>query len=69
MKKYRTDEQWKDICDSIITGNWQEAGQSCVDGGFWANDMINKFNDESFGLEPTDLAILSELAMEKRVKE
>lgn len=66
MDEYRTEEQWNEICESAINGNWQQAGQECVDYGFWANDMIKAFEENDNGLEATDLALLAELAMEKR---
>jgi hypothetical protein len=70
MKEYRTIEQWQEICDSAINGNWQQAGQECVDYGFYANDMINFWTDEgdSHMLEATDLCYLAEIAAEKRYK-
>lgn len=65
-KKYRTSEQWDEICDSAINGNWTRAGEECVKYGFWANDLIKAFEDNDNGLEGTDLALLSELAMKQR---
>ena len=68
-KKYRTAEQWEDICEDAINGNWKDAGKSCADFGFWANDLIKAFEENPNGLECSDLALLSELAMEYRNKE
>ena len=71
-KEYRTLEQWEEICESAINGNWSQAGQECVDYGFWADDMINMFEVAGElaypNLEPTDLAILTEIAMKIRCK-
>lgn len=69
MKEYRTTEQWNEICDSAINGNWTQAGKECVEYGFWANDMIKAYEEESNGLEATDLALLSEIAMQERAKD
>ena len=67
--QYRTTEQWLEICESAINGNWRQAGKECVLYGFWANDLINAFEEETNGLECTDLALLTEIAMEHRHKE
>ena len=66
--EYRTEEQWETICENAVNGNWQDAGQNCVDFGFYANDLINKYKNEDFHLldDPTDIAILVEIAMGKR---
>ena len=66
--EYRTEEQWETICENAVNGNWQDAGQNCVDFGFYANDLINKYENEDFHLldDPTDLAILVEIAMKIR---
>jgi len=71
MTEYRTGEQWQEICESAYNGNWQQAGEMCKDYGFYANDMINKYKAEDVHIleEPEDLALLSELATEKRYKE
>ena len=71
MKEYRTQEQWETICENALNGNWSHAFQNCVDYGFYANDMINKYESEEFHMlsEATDLAILSEGATELRYKQ
>lgn len=67
--EYRTEEQWNEICDSAINGNWQQAGDECREYGFWANDLIRAFEDHDNGpIEATDLAILTEIAMKQRFK-
>ena len=68
---YRTDQQWLEICESAINGNWQQAGKECVDYGFWANDLIKKYNEVDVHLleEETDIALLVEIAMKHRLKE
>ena len=63
---YRTNEQFEDLCDSMINGNWTQAGEDCAKYGFWANDLIEKFEEESYGIEATDLAILVEIANKYR---
>ena len=66
--EYRTEEQWETICENAVNGNWQDAGQNCVDFGFYANDLINNYENEDFHLldDPTDIAILVEIAMKIR---
>ena len=68
MSEYRTKEQWETICENASNGNWSDAGQNCVDYGFYANDLIKKYENEEFHIldDPTDIAILVEIAMEKR---
>ena len=72
MAEYRTDEQYYDIVDNCINGNWTDAAEICVDGGWYANDLINRHEElkeygETFQDE-TDIAILVELATELRYK-
>ena len=63
MKEYRTDEQWNNMVENIINGNWSDAAQNAVDAGFYSNDMINRIeSDELNGAELTDFIILSEMA-------
>ncbi len=75
--KYRTREQFEEIITSAINGNWTQAAEECVQYGFYSNDLINQYNQvkEEYGIdkpyqyfEETDLAILSEMACEKRYK-
>jgi hypothetical protein len=69
MKEYRTSEQWAEIADSAINGNWTTAGEETEEYGFYANDLIKAFEKESHGLEATDLCLLSEMAQKNRCKE
>ena len=69
LPKYRTAKQWKTICSNAYNGNWSHAFENCVEYAFWANDLINHYNNEEFHLlEATDLALLSEGASELRAK-
>ena len=52
MSNYRTDEQYKDICENMSNGNWTDAAKLCADSGFYANDL--KTNYET-GVEGSDL--------------
>ena len=67
---YRTDKQFEEICNSAISGNWSQAFKECLDYGFFANDLIIKFEESGgcSGIESTDLAILAEGAAELRCK-
>ena len=60
--EYRTEEQWITICENAVNGNWSDAFQNCVDFGFFAQDLINKYEGEECPIldDPTDLAILSQ---------
>jgi len=43
MTEYRTDQQFLDICDNMLNGNWTDAGKLCAESGFYANDLKNSF--------------------------
>ena len=68
VMNFRTDEQWNEICDSAKNGNWTQAFQECVDYGFYANDMIKKYNNEDYHVldDESDIALLSEGAAKIR---
>ena len=68
--KYKTQEQWEKICLNALNGNWQDAGKNCIEFGFYAVDMINKYEEEkSHIIESTDIAYLAEIAAEIRYKQ
>ncbi len=74
MSNYRTQEQFEELVRNTINGNWTTAAQNCVDGGFYANDLI-KANEEGKEDESgytfvndTDIAILTEMAADIRNK-
>ncbi len=71
-KEYRTREQWEEICENALNGNWTHAIENCVEYGFFSNDLIQKYaEDVEFDwciLKGTDLAILSEGAERLRNK-
>ena len=67
MKVYRTDEQWEHMCENALNGNWSDAAQDAVDFGFYANDMLNKWESEEFHIvELSSLVYLAEYAQKKR---
>ncbi len=72
MKQYRTREQFEEIIESCINGNWTQASKECVEYGFYANDLIRQYEEvkEDYGENPyfkeSDLAILSEMAQKIR---
>lgn len=72
---YRTMEQFEEIVDSAINGNWTQAAEECIEYGFYANDLINRYKEmiENVGelayFEPTDLALLAEEAERIRCRE
>tara|TARA_R110002020_G_scaffold144907_1_gene318105 strand:- start:2763 stop:3008 length:246 start_codon:yes stop_codon:yes gene_type:complete len=72
-KEYRTDEQYQNIVENAYNGNWSDAMQNAYDGGFWAQDLINKHEEaENLGLETfkdaTDLALIVEGTMKIRAQ-
>ena len=59
--EFRTPKQFEEICDSAINGNWSVAFEECEKYGFYSNDLINAYQeDNTCGIEVTDLAILAE---------
>lgn len=67
MKQYRTQEQFNDIVENVINGNWTDAAKQCVEYGFYAHDLI-KFHNDSIDTgewcfdDLTDIAQLAEMA-------
>jgi hypothetical protein len=51
MKNYRTAEQYKDICENMMNGNWTDAAKLCTDAGYYANDLKIKYEAEIEGSE------------------
>lgn len=70
MKKYRTEQQFNDICEDASSGNWTDAFKSCVKFGFYANDLLSHYEanrDYSYNIiELADIAILAEGAQKLR---
>jgi hypothetical protein len=54
MAEYRTDEQYKDICENMSNGNWSDAALICANAGFYANDLKNKYEEGAEGSELID---------------
>lgn len=60
--EYRTEEQFNDICEDMINGNWTDAGKNCAKYGFYANDLKNAYS-EYCGIEDIwDFVELIEIA-------
>ena len=73
MKTYRTQEQFGEICESMLNGNWSQAAQECVDFGFYAGDIRKaqeSANDDGFAIinDDLDFVELIEMATEIRHK-
>jgi len=66
MAEYRTNEQFEEIAENCLNGNWSDAGQNCVDYGFYANDLINKNKELELFDDIYDLVELIEIATKKR---
>jgi len=66
MKNYRTLEQFEEITENCLNGNWTDAAKNCIEYGFYSNDLI-KFNKEyEFFDDLYDLVELIELATKLR---
>ena len=66
--EYRTEEQFKEICESVLNGNWTQAGKETEEYGFYANDLVRFWDSEEIHIleDKGDLALLSELAQKNR---
>ena len=69
MNEYRTPEQFTEIVENCLNGNWRDAAKNCVNYGFYANDLCKaniaaEENGEiNFGeINFTDLYDLAELS-------
>lgn len=65
MRKYRTQEQFEEIVENCINGNWHDAAELCVKYGYYANDLIIKQDLEEDGIafeDRADIALVVELA-------
>lgn len=67
-KEFRTNEQFEEIADNCLNGNWSDAAQNCVDYGFYANDLINKNKELELFADLYDIAELIEIATKLRNK-
>ncbi len=67
--EYRTTEQFTQIMENAENGNWTDAAKMAVRYGFYANDLISAYKEQNFDfhIEPTDLAIIVEMASEQRL--
>ena len=66
MAQYRTDEQFEEIWENCLNGNWSDAGKNCVEFGFYANDLINKNKELELFDDIYDLVELIEIATKLR---
>ena len=57
-KQYRTQEQFEEIIDDMINGNWTRAGEKWEEYGFFAKDLLDYWSKSVCDLE--DLVYLSE---------
>lgn len=70
----RTHEEFMEIIESAINGNWKQSAQEAVDYGFYAKDLIDHLDEEIMAsgkmlyFDAFDIAIIVELATELRCK-
>lgn len=72
-REFRTEEQYEEILDSVYNGNWTVAGEEVVQFRFSVHDLIRIHKErEMNGMytfeDPTDIAVLAEMAMRVRMK-
>jgi len=66
IKEYRTAEQFEEIAENCLNGNWTDAAKNCIEYGFYANDL-RKHNEENQLFDDLyDIAELAELAQKLR---
>jgi len=65
-KEYRTTEQYTEIVESVLNGNFRQAAIEVVEYGFFSSDLIQKYEEakkmEYLNMEATDLCIITEMA-------
>ncbi|WP_438979888.1 hypothetical protein [Polynucleobacter sp.] len=71
-KQYRTDEQFLEIIETMLNGNWTQAGEMCIEYGFYANDLVKSAEDYIEYEDPQeviafykDLVLLAEMRYKK----
>jgi len=66
MKNYRTLEQFEEIAENCLNGNWTDAAENCIEYGFYAGDLILFNKEYEFFDDLYDLVELIELATKLR---
>lgn len=46
MKQYRTYEQFIDIVENMLNGNWTDAAKLCAESGYYANDLKMTYEND-----------------------
>ncbi len=67
-KEYRTQEQFIDIMENAMNGNWSDAYQLAEESGFYAQDLIRHYENtkDVYGWEFEDLVYIAQGAQELR---
>ena len=68
MKKFRTEEQFIEIMENAMNGNWSDAFKGAEEYGFYAQDLIANYQNtvDVYGWEFEDLVYISEGAQKLR---
>jgi hypothetical protein len=70
LKEYGTSQQFEEISESAMNGNWTQAIKECEEYGFFANDLIKHYEANEFNIiDLKDIAILAEGAEKLRHKD
>ena len=66
--KYRTEEQFINIMDNAINGNWSDAFKEAEESGFYAQDLIEHYRNliHIYDFDFEDLIYIAEGAQKLR---
>lgn len=69
-EEYRTVQQFLEITETMVNGNWTQAAYKCIEYGFWINDLQKHYiqlgldydiwdDDYNLGIRYAELAQLA----------
>ena len=65
-EEYRTVQQFLEITESMINGNWTQAANQCIEYGFWLNDLQKHYLSLGLDSDIWEYAELAQLAAKLR---
>jgi len=64
--KFKTDQQFLQIVESMDDGNWDQAADQCVEYHFYYDDLKTKYRELDLNSDIWGFVLLIESATEKR---